>query len=113
MAAHKKQPIGVCSNFCIGCLFRKSLYWNDCCDYLIMTDKRRPCPAGDGCTVKVTKKEHRKRKRTQAEKEAFVEKNRERNRKKAKAFYEKHKDEINAKAREKRLANRRAEDGKL
>lgn len=36
------------------------------CGYLLITDKRRPCPPGEGCTVKQTKgrKNHMARKRT-------------------------------------------------
>lgn len=26
-----------------------------CCRYYLMTNERRPCPGGDGCTVKVGK----------------------------------------------------------
>lgn len=31
------------------------------CKYLLVTDHRRPCPPGDGCTVKVPIKLNRKR----------------------------------------------------
>lgn len=31
-----------------------------CCRYYLMTNERRPCPAGDGCTVKVCVKNRRK-----------------------------------------------------
>ena len=27
-----------------------------CCNYIFVTGKRRPCPPGDGCTVKVKRK---------------------------------------------------------
>lgn len=26
------------------------------CDYFLKTNKRRPCPAGEGCTVKIKRK---------------------------------------------------------
>lgn len=31
-----------------------------CCNYLLMTGKRRPCPPGAGCTVKVKRKRPRR-----------------------------------------------------
>ena len=34
-----------------------------CCNYLIMTNQRRPCPPGEGCTVKVPRKVYRRRKK--------------------------------------------------
>ena len=27
-----------------------------CCNYIFVTGRRRPCPPGDGCTVKVKRK---------------------------------------------------------
>ena len=39
---------------CKGCIYYFST--SGTCDYLIMTGKRRPCPAGKGCSVKVVKK---------------------------------------------------------
>lgn len=41
---------------CRGCVYLCTIY-NDVrsCDYLLKTDKRRPCPAGKGCTVKIRK----------------------------------------------------------
>lgn len=38
---------------CEGCLHFYGAYkHNRCCNYLLDTDKVRPCPAGEGCTVK-------------------------------------------------------------
>ncbi len=37
------------------------------CAYMFITDKRRPCPPGEGCTVKVPRKVKR-RKRKEREK---------------------------------------------
>lgn len=38
---------------CAGCLHFYGAYAaNRCCNYILDTGKRRPCPAGDGCTVK-------------------------------------------------------------
>lgn len=38
---------------CEGCYFLSNYF--GCCNYLIFTDKRRPCPGGEDCTVKTTK----------------------------------------------------------
>ena len=45
---------------------------NMCCCYLLITDKRRPCPPGKDCTVKVKRKRVRKTstERKRAEREA-------------------------------------------
>ena len=32
-----------------------------CCNYLLITDKRRPCPPGKDCTVKKPRKRRRKK----------------------------------------------------
>lgn len=44
----------VCSSFCIGCIhyYYDEFRVNLCCNYLFDTGHRRPCKAGDGCTVK-------------------------------------------------------------
>ena len=42
--------------YCEGCYYRAffpALGWG--CEYLVMTEKRRPCPSGAGCTVKLVK----------------------------------------------------------
>ena len=33
------------------------------CSYLFKTDKIRPCPPGEGCTVKITRKVNRRKKK--------------------------------------------------
>lgn len=47
---------GICDSYCKGCVF--SAYVNGgvlrVCMYMLKTGKRRPCPAGSGCTVKET-----------------------------------------------------------
>lgn len=51
----------VCDSYCLNCIYCLGfcdVTW--CCNYYLMTDKRRPCPSGKGCTVRV----ERKRKRT-------------------------------------------------
>ena len=44
----------VCDSYCLKCIY----YIGSCelarfCNYYLMTDKRRPCNAGKGCTVKI------------------------------------------------------------
>ena len=39
---------------CEGCVYRTKLGFGYVCDYLCMTGQRRPCPFGEGCTVKET-----------------------------------------------------------
>jgi hypothetical protein len=34
-----------------------------CCNYLLKTNHRRPCPPGEGCTVKIKRKVYRRRKK--------------------------------------------------
>ncbi len=46
---------------CLDCRYYQGAYEADlCCCYLLITDQRRPCPPGKGCTVKVIKKRIRK-----------------------------------------------------
>lgn len=43
---------GVCDTYCEGCIYlakASEVY----CDYICATDRRRPCPAGYGCTERV------------------------------------------------------------
>ena len=48
------------TNYCEGCIHYRGVYVTDlCCNYYFDTDKRRPCPFGEGCTVKATKKNKR------------------------------------------------------
>ena len=43
---------------CKGCkyLFKEHYGGTKCCDYLVITGEPRGCPAGEGCTKKVTLK---------------------------------------------------------
>ena len=51
------------NNYCEGCIFfRGDFEINRCCNYYIDTDKRRPCPPGEGCTVKIERKRYREKK---------------------------------------------------
>ena len=91
---------------CEGCAYRQTINGGSgglsyyCCGYIFIEDKRRPCPPGKYCTVKTTAL--KKKKPTVAD----IEKERERNRLKARAFYQKHKEEILQKQRERRAAKR-------
>ena len=53
----KKHP-------CEGCIYLSMIgnSYLPCCNYIFMEDKRRPCPPGEGCTVKITDKQVKKRK---------------------------------------------------
>jgi hypothetical protein len=44
----------VCDAYCHNCIYfggHGDPNWC-CCNYFLLTDKRRPCPPGKGCTVK-------------------------------------------------------------
>ena len=88
--------MGVCTKYCDPCVYRKSFTggWWPYCDYLCMTGKPRPCPAGDGCTVRVTRMVYRKRELTEEEKAQREERRRERNREAKKRSYQIHREEI-------------------
>lgn len=90
--------------YCEGCYYRAffpALGWG--CEYLVMTEKRRPCPSGAGCTVKLVKDragtknaEHRKtilavEAMTDEEKEARRQRYREKKRQKNREYYAAHK----------------------
>lgn len=49
---------GVCDRFCNGCVFKQHINGGKLmlCEYYFRTGRRRPCPAGSGCTVKETGK---------------------------------------------------------
>lgn len=51
----------VCSRYCKGCVYNAEM--SSCtygyCNYIFVEKKRRPCPAGKGCTVKVKGKTRR------------------------------------------------------
>ena len=84
--------MGVCTKYCDACVYRKSFSggWWPYCDYLCMNGEPRPCPAGDGCTVRVTRRVYRKRELTEEEKAQRAERRRERNREEARRSYHKH-----------------------
>lgn len=56
MAMNKNHP-------CHGCIYLSLVAGeHPCCNYIFMEDKRRPCPPGEGCTVKITSEEVKKQK---------------------------------------------------
>ena len=55
----KKVKQSICDSYCKGCVFLRG-GWNRLwtCSYWDKMDKLRPCPAGKGCTVKMTTKQY-------------------------------------------------------
>ena len=53
--------------YCDDCVYYAKLGCGTmrCCNYFIKTDKRRPCPPGEGCTVKVGRKVNRRKKKNE------------------------------------------------
>ena len=56
---------GLCDSYCRCCIYRARFPIGGegngvMCNYLLMTKKRRPCPAGKACTVKKTKRAAKK-----------------------------------------------------
>lgn len=115
--------MSICTEYCDGCSFRYMIggAFVRCCNYYFVTNQRRPCPAGDGCTVRMARKEDQKREHTPEEKAAFLEKQREKQREKNrkyylrnrekklardKAYYQAHREERNAYQREWRRRNK-------
>ena len=51
----------VCDGYCHSCIYyigaNNASYF---CNYYLLTDKRRPCDPGTGCTVRVLRKRQRK-----------------------------------------------------
>ena len=94
--------MGVCTKWCDACIYRKSFTSGSIpyCDYLCMTGKKRPCPAGDGCSVRVARRVYRKRNLTEEEKAERAERRRERNRETKRRNYQKHREEILARQKQ-------------
>lgn len=46
---------GVCDRYCKGCVYNAEINGipRGYCNYIFVERKRRPCPAGRGCVVKV------------------------------------------------------------
>ena len=45
--------------WCRGCKYLSSAGCSGCCDYLLITGKRRPCPIGNDCTVREYNKRYK------------------------------------------------------
>jgi len=43
--------------FCDGCHYKGKVANMESCDYYLQTCQRRPCPVGEGCTVRKEKDE--------------------------------------------------------
>ena len=104
--------MSVCTKYCDACIYRKTFTSGATpfCDYLCMTGKQRPCPAGDGCTVRSTRRVYRKRALTEEEKAQREERKRERNRETKRRSYQKHREQLNAYSREYRKMRRENSD---
>lgn len=93
--------------YCDKCVYRKILTCGLAyCSYLLDTERRRPCPPGEGCTVKVTRKVYRKRERTPEEKAAFAEKRREKERERKRLYYENNKQAVKERNKRWRTENK-------
>ena len=51
----EKPKRNICDKYCDGCIYKGKVHGERCCNYLLVTDKMRCCPAGTGCTAKVTR----------------------------------------------------------
>lgn len=43
---------------CDGCIYCGRIYDLHCCNYIFVEDKMRGCPPGEGCTKKITDRDH-------------------------------------------------------
>lgn len=57
---------GLVDSSCRGCVYRGQVLHDKkgagCCDYILHTEHRRPCPAGSGCTERQTKRQRKEKK---------------------------------------------------
>lgn len=53
------------NKYCSDCFYYKAVWASDykCCHYLLITDHKRPCDPGEGCTVKISEKKKRRQKK--------------------------------------------------
>lgn len=88
--------MSICTEYCEKCIYKKSFSNGSLpyCDYYMMTGERRPCPAGDGCTVRITTREFRKQKRTPAQEAAYREKQRQQERERRRRYYQNNKERV-------------------
>lgn len=104
--------MGVCTKYCDPCIYRKVFTggWLPYCDYLCMVGTRRPCPAGDGCTVRVTRRVYRKRERNREAKRRSYQKHREELLARQKQYQKEHREQLNAYYREYRKRRKDSDD---
>jgi hypothetical protein len=99
--------MSLCTGFCKPCDYRKHFAGGmDYCDYICMVGKPRPCPAGDGCKVRMVNgvpDDEALRKQTAEEK---VARRKEQVRVNARRYYERNREERKAYMREYNRANR-------
>lgn len=88
--------MSICTKYCEKCIYAKAFTNKSIpyCDYLCMAGKKRPCPAGDGCTVRVTRRGYRNRVLTEEEKAAKAEREKELRRAAARRRYQKNREII-------------------
>lgn len=100
--------MSICDEFCSKCIYRSLVHGTmPCCNYLLRTGNIRPCPAGDGCTVRITQMAYRKRQLTPEEIEARKERKRAQLREAQRRYYAKNREKIiesKQKYRQKNLA---------
>lgn len=48
-------------NYCDDCFYYRTITSDRFCAYLLITDQRRPCPPGEGCTVKIKRSVKRRK----------------------------------------------------
>lgn len=66
-----------CNSYCNGCIYKGRVSFNTpCCDYIFIEDKMRPCPPGEGCTVKTTDHDIKRKKTAQRKELSFEQKQR-------------------------------------
>lgn len=52
---------GTVDKYCDDCFYCRKGNGFRYCSYMAKTDERRPCPAGEGCTVKVPRRVYRRK----------------------------------------------------
>lgn len=49
------------NRYCRGCIYHGKAWGDTCCNYILMEKRRRPCKAGEGCTVRTIGKKDGKK----------------------------------------------------
>ena len=58
----------VCDEACKGCIYLGELTGMPCCNYLLQTDRIRPCPPGKDCTEWSSRKWGKRKNKKKTEK---------------------------------------------